>query len=214
MPINNIFNLVFSLGAACSCANTLKGMGLRNMSSPFDWLYGSSFEARIDLLLNNFENFMNKEDLIYSGKQESISCDIYKNTRTNITFNHDFISNIPFDTSYTMVKSKYDRRIKRLLELIDKASSLLIVYMDIPNTKPLETDIVIEKHKEISAKYPHKNIEIYYIKLSTQEESIQRFSDDKITVITTDYKSKEENAQNWHVDFKHLIKYFKDIKII
>ncbi len=213
MATNKVFNIVFPIGAACSCANTLKGIGLRIMSGPFDWLYGSSFEGRIDLFLNEFDGFLEKEDLVFSYSEASISCDVYKNTRTGISFNHDFISNIPFDTSYNIVKSKYDRRIKRLLSQIDKSNSILFVYIDIPNSFALDINLVIEKHAQIKAKYPDKNIELYYISYSESEDKIEYLSNNAITYIKTNYKNKDPNAPHWHVDFIHLSKYFKDIEL-
>ena len=37
------YDLAFSLGEACSCADTLVRAGLRKFSCPFDWLFGTDF---------------------------------------------------------------------------------------------------------------------------------------------------------------------------
>ena len=80
-----------SLGTACFMAEGLKKMGLRQYSFPFDWIYGSTPDRRLNIVLQDFQNFFNKEDLCYVGKYNQKKC-VYKNKRTELVFNHDFLT--------------------------------------------------------------------------------------------------------------------------
>ena len=112
------YDLVFSLGEACFIAIALRKNNIRLFSGPFDWMYGSTFQKRCRILIEKFENFLNKEDLIFSYYREFNKMMAYYNKRTDITLNHDFHSSLPFDYEYPIVKNKYERRTKRLLNKI------------------------------------------------------------------------------------------------
>ena len=95
------YDCVFSFGEGCLCASILSKLGLRHFSSPFDWMYGATFEERMNILLNNFDNFLNKEDMVFVGQRDNPEpCDIYFNKRTQICFNHDFPLNVPLEKSF------------------------------------------------------------------------------------------------------------------
>ena len=84
------FDLIFSLGEACSCTEVLRRNYLQIYSYPFDWLFGSNFIKRCDILASKFKNFIEKEDLKYSHEEQNINCIAYYNQSNDITFNHDF----------------------------------------------------------------------------------------------------------------------------
>ncbi len=106
------FDLIFSIGEACSCSQCLRNSRLQFYSYPFDWLYGADFIARIKLLTSGMKDFINKEDLEYHSEERNINCIAYHNKRNDIVFNHDFKKGVPFDEMYQIVKEKYDRRSK------------------------------------------------------------------------------------------------------
>ena len=54
------YDLIFSLGSACSCTETLRANKLQYYSYPFDWLYGNNFKGRIDIFLNDFQRYIDK----------------------------------------------------------------------------------------------------------------------------------------------------------
>lgn len=137
------YDLVFGIGAACSCSQMLRKTGLQFSSYPFDWLYGTDFSGRVDILTNDFKDFVNKEDLTFinatNGDKDN-PCDVYNNVKNGITFNHDFPQGVPLEQSYPAVKAKYDRRIDRLLKRIERSENTLIVYVEIP-TSPENTTL-------------------------------------------------------------------------
>lgn len=166
----NKFDLFVSLGAACSCTQTLRDNRLQYFSYPFDWLYGSNFLGRVNILLEDFQFWLNKEDLEYAGKREfPLPCNIYKNLKTGIVFNHDFPLNISLDESFYEVKEKYSRRIARLLNQINTSKSVLFVYIERPDVREevLQKDL-IKAYELLQNKYPNTDINILYL-FSTRE---------------------------------------------
>lgn len=85
------YDFVFSIGEACSCTQILRQQGLQKASYPFDWLFGSTFVKRCELLASEFKDFIRKEDLEFSYEERSIKCYAYHNKLNGITFNHDFL---------------------------------------------------------------------------------------------------------------------------
>ena len=147
------FDLIFSLGEACSCTQVLRSLGLQISSYPFDWLYGANFIDRCNILSNSFRNFIEKKDLVYTHK--NIHCDVYHNKSNDIVFNHDFKRNIPFDKMYKIVKQKYSRRIERLLEKLKKSKKILIVYIETPtkNHLNISSEEIINGFEQIQNKF-------------------------------------------------------------
>lgn len=112
---------------------------LRTTSGPFDWLTNADFETRINLILNDFKDFLNKEDLKPLQKDPNFinddNNDYYENTRTSFYFYHDFPVNQDFDLAFEDAKEKYERRIERFLSnLKTKKRILLVWFSTIPHT--------------------------------------------------------------------------------
>lgn len=164
------YDCVFSLGEACFIATHLKNNGLRMFSGPFDWIYGSNFKTRCDILVSKFENYFNKEDLEFKEYRESNKMVTYRNKRTNLHYNHDFHSDLPFDYEYDIVKEKYERRINRLLKIISKAKKVLICYGDLANTKggASSDNEIIECVKKLNEVYAPTKIDMLYIKHNSE----------------------------------------------
>lgn len=209
---NKQYDLVFSLGAACSCASTLIGANLRQFSSPFDWLWGSDFLGRVKILTSNFEHFLVKEDLIawhYNNGDSKNLCDVYKNEYTGLVLNHDFPADVPLEKSYPDVLEKYNRRIKRLLQKIQQAKSVLIVYIETPDAKVHSTDGEIRLGwQQIHQKYPDKKIDLLYLindnKMYPKHVIKQNLSENIIKVVAN-YKSQKTDALSYAVDSTFLV---------
>ena len=149
------FDLIFSLGEACSSSETLRRHLLQVESYPFDWLYGSDFIGRCRILVNDFENFIEKEDLEYAHEVRSIKCVAYHNKSNDITFNHDFLKELPLDESYEQVKQKYNRRIARLLKNIENSKDVLVVWLETPctNHKVVANQEIIDGFNILKSKF-------------------------------------------------------------
>lgn len=195
------YDLIFSIGEACSCTAALRASGLQIASYPFDWLFGSDFIGRCKILASFFERFIEEQDLEYTYSERSISCDAYHNKYNDLTFNHDFLSGKDLSETYPLVKEKYDRRIHRLLSQINKSKKILVVYIETPvknHIRVLNKDLVggleIIKHS-----FPDKDIDLLYCLNSADDYKVYKLADN-ITVFSTNYKSDNINDLDYVVN--------------
>ena len=151
-----------SLGYFCSVAMDLERHGLRSESSPFDWLI-SDFEGVLSLMENHFEGFLNYDDLA----QEPNNRAIYKNTRYNVSFYHDFDSLVPLREQLPEVQRKYDRRIDRFYNSITEPTFFIryISDEDLVNGRSKELLWIEENYGSILAllKSFHPDNDILFI---------------------------------------------------
>lgn len=133
------YDIIYSIGRDCACAMYMRKTNLRICSGPFDWLTNASFEKRFELMLNNFTGFLDKDKLKPMPKPTQFpydkNNDYYENVENGFYFWHDFPKDIDFDKAYDVVKTKYDRRIKRFYDNIkNKERVLLIWFSQLDNT--------------------------------------------------------------------------------
>lgn len=108
------------------------------------------------MLVNNLENFINKEDLQFKEKVEVSKCNAYMNTSNNILFNHDFKMTETLEEGYERVKQKYERRINRLYKQIENAEKVLVVYINLPNRETISDDELKEAYEILKNKFGEK----------------------------------------------------------
>lgn len=128
------YNHVISLGFFCSTALEIERVGLRNCSSPFDWTI-SEFKGVLECMNNDFEDFLQIENLYQSKDSNSKYLDI----RYNFEYFHDFNRYESLENQLPSVKEKYARRIKKFSENI-KRPTLFIRYLKDQN----EADFIDE----------------------------------------------------------------------
>lgn len=208
-----IYDLIISIGEACSCTQCLRLFKLQDFSYPFDWLWGSTFTKRIDIISSQFENFINKEDLVFSHPEKPISCNAYKNISNGLVFNHDFPQNVAFDIAYKEVRAKYDRRIKRLLEKINNSQKVLFVYMELPtaqNTLGLN-NILINSQEKLAKAFPKTKCDILYIKHDAKLPVNQYNYEDiskRVLKVSLYNKSLNPNSDDYVINLENAIKIF------
>lgn len=161
----NRYDLFVSLGSACACATVLKLTNLRTFSSPFDWLFGSTLQNRVNILVNDFKDFINKEDLVYIGtREEPEPRRIYKNKKNGLVFNHDFSYTNSLDEDYYGVYEKYKRRTNRLNNKIKNSNSVCFVFVQNPNErKEILNQNLLDSYKLLENKFPHTKIKLLYL---------------------------------------------------
>lgn len=113
--MNKKFDNIISLGSFCSVAMELEKRGLRCASYPFDWLITDRLEAVIDLIGNNFNDFLSCPQMCREGRP-----DVYFNRKTSSHFYHDFNPHDPLEEQIPQLQKKYDRRISRFYSDIRK----------------------------------------------------------------------------------------------
>lgn len=205
------YDFICSIGAACSCAQSLISAGLRTTSGPFDWLWGSDFLGRINILCSDFYRFIKKDDLIscgYNNGDAKNLCDIYKNEYTKLVLNHDFPSGIALEDSYDDVAQKYERRINRMLSNINDAKCVLLVYIETPDTdNHTSNEDIIQGYEQIKNRWPNKTIDILYftndLLLSPRHYRLEHLSDN-VTKIIANYKKQSPDAVSYAVDTRFV----------
>lgn len=209
--INKKYDCIFSIGEACLCAGILAKLELRNFSSPFDWLYGATLEERIQIFLNDFADYINKEDLEKIGQRDMPEpCDIYYNHRNKITFNHDFPLGGDLNLTYPKIKEKYDRRIKKLLTTIKASKQVLIVYMELPKTAhKISKQTLQEQLNLINNKFPDTQIDMLYIahneNMSDGESKCEQISPNLFIGECFNRKRKDENDYSGNLKNAKLV---------
>mgnify|MGYP003310900234 CR=1 FL=1 len=138
------FDVVFGLGAACSCTETLRAAGLQHASFPFDWLLGPGPAGRMKTLVGEFAGWMDDasefEEIPKSGPFRHAA---WRNLRTGYSYFHDFDPGVPLAEQLPSVREKYARRGGRLLELIRRARSALVVWIGDPRDRSRLSDAEI-----------------------------------------------------------------------
>jgi hypothetical protein len=142
------------MGHACFMARELEKRNLRKFSWPFDWVFGSAFEERRNLFINKFDRYFEKKDLEYICTGLHLNTDVYKNTITGPLYNHDFKQHGNFNSEYPLVRDKYDRRVKRVLNKIKNGKRVLIIYEEVraastPSLQKITELVKMAKHMKI-----------------------------------------------------------------
>ena len=152
------YDFIVGLGRACSCSQSLRRAGLQLLSLPWDWITYDLHPPRPDLLLridviaSGFAGWLEEEDLKFVKRNPVSGMDLYINERNNILFAHDFPPDVPLHESFPAVKAKYDRRVKRLLQLLaDAKSGILAVYMDAPTYPATDVETCREAQRRLQA---------------------------------------------------------------
>ncbi len=153
------FDFIFSLGFNCGCTTYLRQHGLQEYSYPFDWLIGAPFETRIEMLLNNFEDFLNPAYLVRQdkggGANKDNHYDYYRDIRTNLSFLHDFNPG-GLGVSLSVVQAKYKRRIERLYEVLSSSKDVLCVWFS--RDQYVAAEELLSAHKKLCAHFPKQNV--------------------------------------------------------
>ena len=137
------YDLIFGLGRACGCSETMRKAGLQHLSFPGDWTVcpaqDHDLRLRVDTLCGDLSDFFRPEDFRLWGNLSVTGKAVYKNTRTHYLFNHDFPFGGDFASDLPKVAEKYRRRRDRLFELIGRSRRVLVVNMDIPGDPHVNT---------------------------------------------------------------------------
>ena len=217
------YDFIFGIGEACSCSSSLRNANLQIQSLPFDWIGGSDFVKRADIISNDFHNFIKKENLEYQGNNgiPEHLCDIYKNNENNLIFNHDFLSGKNFDEEFIIVQNKYKRRAERLTKNIKNAQKVLAVWLATPGAARINIsdEEYTEGYNLLTEKFPDTKIDLlvfnYEKGLDFKNKKYEKISDN-IEKYTFDYhKSSHKGKQlaDYVVDEKLMMKILKNYEL-
>lgn len=133
MPLDRNYSNYISLGSFCSVAMELERYGLRSASYPFDWLL-SPFNGVIEAINSKFEALFD-ESLYEQSKQRLY---VYRNSKYNFEFVHDFTKYKPLSSQFSTFCEKYNRRINRFFEAVGNPTLFIRYISGISELKWIE----------------------------------------------------------------------------
>lgn len=154
------YDIVFSLGAACSCSQALRLAGLQFATSPLDWLYGGTPTARVEGLLSGFDGWFDADRLVKRELPWRFDHEAYRNVANGIVFKHDFDWNRPLADMVGPVREKYLRRLRRLEGRLAQARSALAVWLTTPTTEPPADGELAACRDRLAARWPGAGVEL------------------------------------------------------
>ena len=187
------YDFIVSIGADCACTRYLRKNNLQKESYPFDWLTNAassegSLGGRFDLILNEFKDFMNLEDLKSLPKDSEMfnnkNFDYYENTKNGLYYFHEFPRGVEPQEIWPEVRDKYKRRIKRFYQMIQENDKVLFVWFshraNMPDGK------IIEYSDQINNKLG-KNIDIIIFENNKDYPINDKYETVKLTNSITKY---------------------------
>ena len=158
------FDFVCSIGSSCLCATSLRDAGLRLSSGPFDWLLGPGMKARVDLIVRDFEGWLEPGDFEFLGNPNKFEHDSYRNRKTGYKFSHDFEIGTPFEVSFPAVREQYMRRIARFYARVRASRRVLLVWLENPveDDRPTDDDVAASV-AALAAKFPGVKVELLVV---------------------------------------------------
>jgi Putative papain-like cysteine peptidase (DUF1796) len=168
----NTYDFIVSIGEDCGCTTYLRRHELQHMSYPFDWLTGATLEQRVDTICHDFGNFFQKDNFQKLVKKDlnnhDHDYDYYRNDVSGFTFLHDFTAGMPFVDALPLVVEKYNRRIKRFYEEIEKSPRVLLVWFSQAGfTAP---EVISELHARLCIKFG-KNVDLLLVEHDASKQS-------------------------------------------
>lgn len=208
------YDLVFSLGAACSCTESLRAAGLQYLSFPFDWLYGSDIRGRTELLIGGFADWLRPE-LMEEEERPAWNPDaIYVNRKTGISFNHDFPCDVPFADAFPRVVERYRRRIDRLMALIRGAKRVLAVWVNIPTEPPVDDAEVIRCRERLQARFPEVEFDLLCFQpVDGLDVAKDVALADGVRKVSFDFGFHGPKDYAWKVDVPKLLPWLADYSV-
>ncbi|MGN0828841.1 MAG: DUF1796 family putative cysteine peptidase [Akkermansia sp.] len=164
MKTGTAFDQAYNIGDSCAAALWLRRCRMRFSSGPLDWLAGGSFSERIGMIVSDFARFMEAEDLEYVPRDvgEGISSphDLYRNRSNGLKHYHDFKMGLPLAETYPAVRAKYDRRIKRLQNVL-ATQRVLLVWLSL--SQITDDAELVDSCERLLQKYAHNRDNIHFL---------------------------------------------------
>lgn len=210
------YDLVFSIGQACSCSWALRAAGLQFASYPFDWVANVDLVGRSRIVADDFRDWIVPDRMEIEAGKSSYNCDIYHNRVTGMGFNHDFPKGVPFKESLPAVLEKYHRRIGRLFADIRRSRRVLIAWVGVPGCGVLPADHVATCLKTFRDKFPGVEFRMLVIEseqgVSAKAPRIEE--GDGFERLSFDYEDRSKAGSRFQVKMKLLERVLSRIEAV
>ena len=159
------YDIAISLGGSCAEAGQLAKRELRPASMPFDWLWSphtKTIKALAELFRNDFSRWLDSS-LMVPVPDAEISKDgtgfQYYDSESGYYFIHDFYS--PIEKVLDDVRSKYQRRIERMLSYLGQSTRIALLYDSSEDCGVVP--YLVELRKVLMEKYPNlQAVDVYF----------------------------------------------------
>lgn len=225
-----IYNDVVSIGKNCLVASGLGKNGYRSFSGPFDWC-DTTMQCVMHYLETDFSDFLLRENI----KIDANNPYIFYDSITGMTFYHDLNNNL--DDEFDNIKIKYQRRIDKFKEVLNKGACLVRFVFDqneldwiIVNNDGCKkyikqynviNDIVYVIHKRLMIPNDVNFIYFFYndpLFLGTGREllrsSFDRIENDALNLYLAEHYSLEKRKRNIIFDLKNEQKRTDKIELL
>ena len=174
------FDYVVPLGYNCTPTNAIRDAKLRASSFPFDWNY-TSMEKIVECFTNEFRTFFLRKNFLrakwYTGKpayEYSNQTHLDDSENAKIIYVHDgsYKELIKNDKIYLKNKEKYERRIKRLLDIMNSGKRILFIRYESCKNDYQQLINIMELKDIIKSKYPKCNFKIYIFTNTTNKRLV------------------------------------------
>ena len=202
------FDLVFSLGAGCSCSMMLREKELQFASFPLDWAgtpefgAGGDIRAKTDIVVGGFVNWFKKENLERAPVYDSEKYTSYLDRGTRLYFTHDVPVGSDLEREYPALSEKFARRIDRFLRLLSGANRVLAVWVNDPRV-PGEVGEEDLKYclDAFRMAYPAAEFKIIAVNCAhgVPYESMRSFRGDGYECYAFDYRVVTEGEPTWEI---------------
>ena len=157
------YDHICSLGQWCSVAISLRKLGLRSHSGPFDWIgQYVPVSQYLDMIANGVQGLMLKDNLRDVGSNEAEGTLYYRDLVTGFESRHEFKIGVSFDENYAQFRNLLDRRIAWLLSTLRAGEKVLFVHWHGGDGR-YRRDEVVDAMKRIRAAYPESKIDLMVI---------------------------------------------------
>ena len=137
------YDIVYSLGNNCGCAEYLRDAHLRSHSGPLDWIISDDVYASFKTILDEFDVFLDFSCLEQqSAEKDSLNIP-FLHTKNKYLFLHDFFKEESLTKQMPLVAQKYQRRIKRLMDDLQSKKRILFCWYG-------ETGAVVDSAEAVS----------------------------------------------------------------
>jgi len=196
------YDLCVCLGDTCKGTMSLREANLQYLTFPLDWCGGPRFVEKASHVRSRFEGFLDPANLEKLPTPKTSHTQLYKDTKFGYTIIHEFHTNAAFADELPVVRTRFGRRVSRFLGLLDRAKSVLVLWINIPGA-PVETrETALEARKMLAAGRPGTRFDILLMNYR-EGVSVQKMSDeesDGVRILGFDFKNRRGSTEFWEVD--------------
>ena len=197
------FDIIIPIGCSCMSAIGLRENKKRSRSFPLDWITPTSLGKAVDFIENHFQDFFNKQDFVRDPENDNRKNISYVNTRTKLSFFHDFKDENKFDEEYVALKEKYDRRIERIYTTIRDNRDILFLHVYISQCfgKQPDTEEIKREFARLQALFPKNNMHLLFVLLGKEGKGFAKKAlTDKIDYVEC-YGAEGADADTEKLDY-------------